>query len=186
LHPRFKGKLVTVYPHDDDAALYLFDTLVRKYGWDYMTRYMAQEPKFIQGHLGVARDVASGAALATFDATVSTVGGQKRAGQPIELAFSEADLTPVFFVTAGLFRDSPNPNAAKLYLTWLLAKEQQGRSGFFSPRADMPPPAGLKPLSSYNTANDYRAFVTNGPMIADLRKRYEAITGPVKNAGGVR
>jgi ABC-type Fe3+ transport system substrate-binding protein len=186
LHPRFKGKLITVYPHDDDAALYLFDTIVRKYGWDYMTRYLAQAPKFIQGHLGVARDVASGGSLATFDATVSTAGGQKRAGQPIELAFSDADPTPVFFVTAGLFKDGPHPNAAKLYLTWLLAKEQQGRSGFFSPRADMPPPAGLKPLAAYNIVNDYRAFVTNEAAIVDLRKRYEAITGPVTNAGGVR
>ena len=131
LAPRYKGKLITAYPHDDDATLYVFHTLIQKHGWDYVTRYMAQQPKFIQGHLGVARDVASGGSLATFDATVSTVGGLKRAGQPIEYAFSESEATPVFFVTAGLFKDAPQPNTARLYLTWLLAKEQQARSDFF-------------------------------------------------------
>ena len=50
----------------------------------------------------------------------------------------------------------------------------------------MPPPALLKPLASYNIANDYRAFVTNDALIGDLRKRFEALTGPVTNAGGVR
>ena len=186
LAPRFRGKLISAYPHDDDATLYVFHTLAQKHGWDFVTRYMAQQPAFIQGHLGVARGVASGAQLATFDATVSTLGGLKRAGQPIEIAFSETDPTPVFFVTSGIFNGAPHPNAARLYLTWLLAREQQQRSGFFSPRADMPPPAGLKPLASYNIANDYREFVTNGALIADLRKKFEALTGPVANAGGVR
>ena len=86
LKPAFKGKLVSAYPHDDDATLYAFYTITQKYGWDYVTRYMAQQPQFIQGHLGVARAIAAGTALATFDATVSTVGGLKRAGQPIDLA----------------------------------------------------------------------------------------------------
>ncbi len=186
LAPRFRGKLITAYPHDDDATLYLFHTLMRKHGDDFATRYMAQQPQFIQGHLGVARAVAAGTALATFDATVSTLGGLKRAGQPIDFAFSESDPTPVFFVTAGIFGGAPHPNAARLYLTWLLAKEQQQRSGFFSPRNDVPPPAGLKPLASYNIANGYRDFVTNETLLAGLRKKFEALTGPVTNAGGVR
>ncbi len=186
LKPQFKGKLITAYPHDDDATLYVFYNIIQKFGWDYIRDYMAQQPQFIQGHLGVARGIAAGTALATFDATVSTVGGLKRAGQNIEFAFSETEPTPLFFVTAGLFKGSPHPNAAKLYLTWLLAKEQQERSGFFSPRADLPPPNGLKPLSQYSTVNGYREFVTDHALIHDLRTKFEALTGPVTNAGGVR
>ena len=44
------------------------------------------------------------------------------------MAFSAADETPVFTVTGGIFKDAPHPNAAKLYLTWYLAKEQQAGS----------------------------------------------------------
>ena len=33
LKPAFHDKLISVYPHDDDAALYLFHLIVQKYGW---------------------------------------------------------------------------------------------------------------------------------------------------------
>jgi ABC-type Fe3+ transport system substrate-binding protein len=185
LKPQFVGKLITCYPADDDATLYLFHTIVQKYGWDYMDRYMASKPSFVQGHLGVARGVGAGTSIATFDAT-STVDGLKRAGQPIEPVFSEQDATPLFTVTAGIFKDAPHPNAAKLFLTWYMAKEQQSRIGVFSARVDVPPPAGLKPLFSYNIANQYREFVSDEKTLAELRRRFESLTGPVVNAGGVR
>jgi ABC-type Fe3+ transport system substrate-binding protein len=186
LKPSFAGHAVTAYPADDDATLYVFDTIVRKYGWGFMDKYMATRPTFIQGHLGVLRRVASGDSLATFDATVTTAGGLKRAGEPIEIVFSDVDPVPVFTITAGIFKDAPHPNAAKLYLDWYMAKEQQSRTGTFSARTDVPPPAGLKPLSSYTLENNYRAFVTDDAQLTTLRKRFEAYTGPVENKGGVR
>jgi ABC-type Fe3+ transport system substrate-binding protein len=60
LKPMFAGRVITVYPADDDAALYLFHLIVQKYGWGWMDKYMATKPNFIQGHLPVARSVASG------------------------------------------------------------------------------------------------------------------------------
>jgi ABC-type Fe3+ transport system substrate-binding protein len=186
LKPMFSGKLITVYPSDDDAALYLFHTIVEKYGWDYMAKYMAGKPNFIQGHLLVSRSIADGENLATFDATLSTAGGLKRQGRPIDIAFSAADDTPVFTVTAGIFKGAPHPNMAKLYLQWYMAKEQQSRTGVFSPRSDVPPPQGLQPLTSYRIANRYRDFVSDEARLLDLRKRFEAYTGPVVNRGGVR
>jgi ABC-type Fe3+ transport system substrate-binding protein len=186
LKPMFQGKLISVYPHDDDAALYLFHLIVQKYGWSWMDRYMANKPNFVQGHLLVSRSVASGENIATLDATNSTTTAIRRSGAPIELVFSEADETPVFTLTGGIFKDAPHPNAAKLYLTWFLAKEQQSRLGTFSSRADVPPPEGLKPLASYKIANAFREFMIEDKLIADLRKRMEAYTGPVVNKGGVR
>jgi ABC-type Fe3+ transport system substrate-binding protein len=76
----------------------------------------------------------------------------------------------VFLVGAAIFKDAPHPHAAKLYLTWYLAKEQQSRNGTFSPRADVPPP-GLAPLSSYNIDNRFRALVSDEPRLMELRKR---------------
>jgi ABC-type Fe3+ transport system substrate-binding protein len=185
LKPVFAGKLITVYPHDDDAALYLFHLIVQKYGWSYMDRYMANKPNFIQGHLPVARSVAEGSNAATLDAT-SSAWPFKRAGQPVEVAFSDVDETPVFTLTGGIFKDAPHPNAARLYLSWYLAKEQQSRLGTFSPRTDVPPPEGFRPLTSYKIANAYREFMLDDKLIADLRKRMEGYVGPIVNQGGVR
>lgn len=185
LKPVFRGRLISVYPHDDDAALYLFHLIVKKYGWDYMDRYMANQPSFIQGHLPVARSVASGENMATLDAS-SSIWPFKRAGQPVEVLFSPVDETPVFTLTGGVFKDAPHPNAAKLYLSWYLAKEQQTRLGTFSSRLDVPPPPGFQPLASYKIANNYREFITDEKLVADLRKRFEGYTGPAVNRGGVR
>ncbi len=116
LAPMFAGKVITVYPADDDATLYLFHLIVQKYGWGCMDKYMATKPNFIQGHLPVARSVASGENIATFDAS-SSVWPFKREGK-LEIVWSPVDETPVFTLTGGIFRDAPHPNAAKLYLTF--------------------------------------------------------------------
>ena len=184
LKPMFAGSVITVYPADDDAALYLYHLIVQKYGWGWMDKYMANKPNFIQGHLPVARSVASGENIATFDAS-SSVWPFKREGK-LEIVWSPVDETPVFTLTGGIFKDAPHPNAAKLYLTWFLAREQQSRLGSFSSRVDVPPPEGFQPLASYKIANNYREFMTNDKLVADLRKRFEGYTGPPVNKGGVR
>jgi ABC-type Fe3+ transport system substrate-binding protein len=186
LKPQFAGKIVTAYPADDDATLYAFDTIVAQYGWDYMTKYMAQRPNFIQGHLDVLRSVASGVNAVTFDSTSSTTGALKKSGQPIDFAFPARDTMPTFFVTAGIFKAAPHPNAAKLFLDWYMATPQQSRLGTFSARTDVDPPAGLKPLSAYKIAAGYRQFVSDTQTLAALRRKFESFTGPVVNKGGVR
>ena len=185
LKPQFAGKIVTAYPADDDATLFVFNDIVKKYGWGYMKKYMANKPNFIQGHLGELKSIADGTNIVTFDATNSTTGALKKAGQPIEFAFPTSDVMPTFFITAGIFKGAPHPNAAKLFLTWYLAKDQQARTGSFSARTDVPPPAGLKPLSSYKIDTGYQKLVTDR-NIAALRKKFESYTGPVVNKGGVR
>jgi ABC-type Fe3+ transport system substrate-binding protein len=186
LKPQFAGKLVTAYPADDDATLYVFATIVDKYGWIYMDKYMAAKPNFIQGHLPELRSVADGRNAVTFDSTSSTTGALKKAGQPIDFAFPESDVMPTFFVTAGIFKDAPHPNAARLFLNWYMAKEQQSRLGTFSARSDVDPPAGLKPLAAYNIAAGYRQFVSDDERLVELRRKMETYTGPVVNTGGVR
>jgi ABC-type Fe3+ transport system substrate-binding protein len=184
LKPLFAGSIITCYPADDDATLYLFHVIIQKYGWGWMDRYTASKPNFVQGHLPVARSVAAGENSFTFDAS-SSVWPFRREGK-LEVVWSPVDETPVFTLTGGIFKDAPHPNAAKLYLTWFLAKEQQSRVGSFSSRADVPSPEGFKPLTSYKIANNYREFVTDEKLITELRQRMERLTGPPVNKGGVR
>jgi ABC-type Fe3+ transport system substrate-binding protein len=168
----FQGRLISTDPTEDDASLLTFRGIVEKYGWDFMDKYMAQKPSFVTtGHAAVSNAIAAGEKLATFDST-STTPRLKAQGKPIEPVFSQSDPTPVFLVGAAIFKDAPHPNAAKLYLTWYLAKEQQSRSGTFSPRADVPPPPGLAPLSSYNIDRGFRALVSDESGLRELRQRF--------------
>jgi ABC-type Fe3+ transport system substrate-binding protein len=186
LKPEFRGKMIACYPHDDDITLYLFYTVVQRYGWDWMTKYMANGAQFIQGHLGVSRGLASGESVVSIDSNPNFSLREQRNGKPVEISFSKIDPTPVWAQTAATFKDSPHPNAARLFLSWFLEKEQQSKLDTWSPRKDVAPPAGLPPLFSLKLANKYPAFIGNTELVADLRKRFEALTGPVQKKGGVK
>jgi ABC-type Fe3+ transport system substrate-binding protein len=186
LKPMFAGKVVTAYPADDDVTLWVFNHIVQKYGWGYMDKYMAQKPTFIQGHLGEQRSIGSGQNIATFDSILDITDGLKRQGQPVDSHIPTGDALPIWPLQGAIFKDAPHPNAAKLFLSWLLAPEQQSKLPTWSPRSDVPPPAGYKPILSYKVANDYRAFLTDQTKVAELRKKFEGFSGPIVNSGGVR
>jgi ABC-type Fe3+ transport system substrate-binding protein len=186
LKSRFKGKLVTAYPADDDATLFVFTNIVQKYGWGYMDQYMKQQPKFIQGHLGVARSLGSGESFVSFDNTLGSTLAVQREGGKVALTAPTDDFLPVFFTAEAIFKGAPHPNAAKLFVSWLLSKDWQGKAEAYSSRDDVPAPAGLPSLSTYRLDNRYVEFVSGAEQRADLRKRFERFTGPVTNTGGVR
>ena len=172
LKPMFKGRLITSDPSDDDAGLMAFHAIVDKYGWDYMTKYMAMAPHFTRdGHAVVSNAVAAGDALATFDST-STTPRLIAAGKPIQMVLSQADPTPVFLVAGAIFAGAPHPNAAKLFLDWYLAPDQQRRNGAFSARSDVPPPQGFRPLSAYNLDRSFRALHSDPVKLAALKRRF--------------
>lgn len=185
LDPKWKGKLVFTYPHDDDTTLFLFEMLADKYGWNYILDVMKQEPKFVQGHLGVSKAIASGEALVSFDVT-SSADNLRRAGQPIARAYSMEDETPVTTLTMGILKDAPHPNGAKLYMNWLMAKEQQGRSLNYSARMDVGPPAEFPDLKTIKVNTNYIPFLSSEEKLVKLRAKYEQLIGPVKNTGGVK
>jgi ABC-type Fe3+ transport system substrate-binding protein len=186
LKPQFRGKAVTPYPADDDATLWLFHHVVQKYGWEWMDKYMANKPNFIQGHLGQQRSIASGQNFVAIDSIFNITEPMKKEGKPVASHFSTVDATPIWPLTGAIFKKAPHPNAARLFMSWLLEPEQQATTGTWSARRDVPPPAGYKPIFSYKVVNDYRDFLTNETQLIELRKRFEHYTGPVVNVGGVR
>ena len=158
LKPEFKGKLITAYPSDDDAALYAFYTIVQKYGWRYMKQYMSQQPKFVRGHLGVARAIASGENIATFDSSMTAVVAAQRAGGKLAIVAPTDDAMPVFFNAEGILKDAPHPNAAKLLLEYEYSDEGQlaYAQGFVHPiRTNVSLPADL--LAKFPPADAYKS-----------------------------
>ena len=87
LKPQFSGKIVTPYPADDDVTLWVFHHIVQKYGRDYMDKYMAMKPNFIQGHLGQQRSIASGQNVVAFDSIYDIINELKRHGAPVDAHF---------------------------------------------------------------------------------------------------
>ena len=87
---------------------------------------------------------------------------------------------PIYPITTGIFAKAPHPNAAKLFLTFAVSKEQQQRmaaNGTISVRPDVTPPPGLQPLSSYRIADGYIDFISDEAKTKELRKRFEGYIG---------
>jgi ABC-type Fe3+ transport system substrate-binding protein len=186
LKPQFNGKVVAAYPADDDVTLWVFYHIVQKYGWGYMDKYMATKPNFIQGHLGEQRSIGSGQNLVTFDSILDITSVLKRQGQPVDTHIPTVDPLPIWPFLGAIFKGAPHPNAAKLFISWLLSPDVQSKLPTWSSRSDVPPPAGYQPILSYKVVNDYRDFLSDQKKVAGLRKKFEAYSGPIVNSGGVR
>ena len=184
LKPQFRGQLVTCYPNDDDATLYAYALIAQQHGADFLKKYMANQPYFAQGHRDVAARVKAGDSAISFDITNGSQGAGPGGG--LKIALPAKDKIPVFFTAGGILKKAPHPNAAKLYLAWQLSKEQQARfPALYSPRRDMPAPQGLPPLTSKQFANNYRDFLGDGKRVAEIRKNYAGLVGPVVNKATV-
>jgi ABC-type Fe3+ transport system substrate-binding protein len=183
--PEFKGQIITTYPHVDDVTLYLYSIIEDRHP-DFLDKLKPNALSFVRGHLGVTRAIAAGDKSLSFDVVAKDAADAAAAGKPIALAESESEPMPVWAQIAGVFREAPHPNAAKLFVAWYLQPEQQRRIGYWSSRSDVGPPAGLKPLSSYNLANAYRSFIMDEARAKSLRQKYEAFTGPVTGSGTYR
>ena len=181
LDPRWHGNIIIGYPSADEVVLYLMSTIVDKYGWDFMPRLMANEPRFVFGHVGVTKMVGEGQYAVTFDAINKLASDEKVAGLPIELAIADEDPMPLWPQSAGILAGSPNPNAAALYIDWYLRPEQQVKVnglGSWSPRNDIVVPPDLKPLSDCTLADGLLEFMMDRDTVADLKQRFEKFTGP--------
>jgi ABC-type Fe3+ transport system substrate-binding protein len=149
--PRFKGRIASSYPNDDDAVLYLYKLYADAYGWDWIARLAAQDPQFARGSFTPAAAVTakqkligiggSGSLTAPATAPVRWVAP---AGQPF-MAWGQR---------AAILKDAAHPTAAKLYLNWQLSAARQAASpNGWSVRTDVTPAGGLKPIWTYPNAN---------------------------------
>lgn len=161
LRPEFKGKIVLTYPTDDDAVLFWFKQVVDKYGWDYMDALARQEPIYVRGTQAPADMVESGEATVTF----STDGGLVPSeGTASRFVLPKADPFVAWPQQAAILKSAKHPEAAKLYLSWLLDKDTQKNVWYmWSVRTDVEPPKGYKPIWEYKNG-DPTAF---GKFLSD-------------------
>lgn len=172
LHPRLKGKLVLVYPHDDDAVLFQFERIVAAHGWDYVNKLMAQDVQWVRG---------------TATARTAVSEGRKLAGpfvppadSPIRFQLPRRDVFLSWAQTGAIFREAPHKAAARLYLSWMCSKEATAaRTTQWSVRRDIPAPGGYNMVGSYNTdPQAFRKFMQDRARIERLKTQFELMIGP--------
>jgi iron(III) transport system substrate-binding protein len=122
LEPRWNGQLAF-----EQTAIEWFSTLLRYWGEDkglaFMRRLAAQNLKILNGNTLLTQLVAAGEHAAAVSLNGPRVELTKRRGAPID--WVALDPTVVDVVVLGIGANAPHPNAAKLYLNFVLSKEVQ-------------------------------------------------------------
>ena len=100
----------------------------------------------------------------------------KEAGRPVEPVYA-TEGSPLIIGPNGIFKSSPNPNAAKLFQAFCLGREAQqliiDAGGLRSVHPDTQEKAGRKPLKDIKTMKDDAAAVEQ--QSEQIKSRYSKI-----------
>jgi len=148
LDPKYKGKLIA-----DDArfagpgqATFTFFYLHPDLGPNFIRALAKQEIAVFRDYIQEIDSVAKGRHLVLIGVSDIAAEERKEKGIPIDI-INPRTLKEASDVSPGsggvsLFNRAPNPNAAKVYLNWLLSKEGQTGfarvNGYISARLDVP------------------------------------------------
>src|SRR5262249_29519119 len=112
-------------------------------GWKYIEALGKNQPVLERGHAGMAQKVAAGeyaGAVEMSDFHLHAIRGAS-SGVPVRGVWPHEGV-PSEAWTAGILRRAPHPNAARLFLDFLLSRDGQGiyvkTMGWSSARADVP------------------------------------------------
>jgi iron(III) transport system substrate-binding protein len=122
LEPKWKGKLLMEGTKAEWFAGML-QILGQERGMKYMRELAKQQPSPREGHELLAQLVAAGEGFFDINIPASSVERVKERGAPID--WIALGPVPAVMVGAGLATGSPHPNAAKLFLDFLLTREGQ-------------------------------------------------------------
>lgn len=176
LGPEYAGKLALTLPNDDDAVLYVYDALEKRFGTSFLERLRDQHPTWVRGTAAPAALIGTGPEfLGNVTGYGTDEGAPSKAFTPIDEPF----LT--WIQRAALFEQSDSQAAGRLFLAFLASAEHQSVYPGWRTRDDVPPPDGLRPLASYaNTSTAaFTEWMSDRAAVAATRDRMEQLFGAV-------
>jgi iron(III) transport system substrate-binding protein len=150
LDKKWTGKIVKAHPGYSGTIMTVTFQLSRALGWDFFQKLGQQRVMQVQSAAEPPKKVAQG------ERPIAADGGEyfmlqiRDQGGAIEPVYP-SEGTPSIPGGAAVIVDAPHPNAARLFVSWLLSRDGQqllvdtGWLRSFHP--DVKPKAGMKPLS---------------------------------------
>jgi iron(III) transport system substrate-binding protein len=152
LDPKFKHRVAIAHPAFSGYFGQWVLAMRRQYGWSFFEKLAANNPRIGRsGNDPITMLNAGECAVGTGPASTSTVTASR--GNPIGIVYPE-DGTVLTVGPSAVVAAAPHPNAARLFLEWLLSRDYADacRDWSLEPvRADAEPLPGLKPISEIKT-----------------------------------
>ncbi|SJL15478.1 uncharacterized protein ARMOST_18976 [Armillaria ostoyae] len=182
LDSKWKNRIVSVYPNDDDAVLFEFYKIQQTHGWQAIYDFIAQGINWVRGTATPSTVLLSGGPEAV---TFTTATGFPDASSGVVEQLppdSDSSALVIWAQRAAIFNTAEHPAAAKLYMNWLLSVDYQTvlASGGWSVRNDVPPKEGLKPLAEYGSMLDTKPFdewMLDRELVERFRMQFEQLLG---------
>ena len=124
LDPKWKGKIVKAHPAYSGNIMTTTFALSRLLGWGFYEKLGTQRVLQVQSSTEPPKKVALGERPVMIDGNEYNLFLLKKQGAPIEAVYAEEGTT-LCPGMAGIMKDAPHPNAARLFASYLFSLEAQ-------------------------------------------------------------
>lgn len=176
LDPKWTGKIVKAHPGYSGTILTATYQISRDLGWEFFEKLAKQKIMQVQSASDPPKKLALGERAIMADGIEYGMFQAKESGKPVELIYP-TEGTPLIVGPNAVFKQAPNPNAARLLQSFMFSAECQQLSidygGLRSAHALTKEKAGRTPLSQIKLMkDDAEAVEKHG---TEIKKRYSQI-----------
>jgi iron(III) transport system substrate-binding protein len=157
LDPKWAGKMVKAHPGYSGTIMTATYQMSRDLGWQYFEKLSKQRVMQVQSSADPPKKLALGERAVMADGNEYNIFQLKEAGQPVEPVYA-TEGSPLIVGPNGIFKNAPNPNAARLFQNYCFTAECQqlivDAGGLRSIHPQVKEKPGRKPWKDIKTMKD--------------------------------
>jgi iron(III) transport system substrate-binding protein len=173
LDPKWAGKMVKAHPGYSGTIMTATYQISRDLGWEYLEKLSKQRIMQVQSASDPPKKLALGERSVMADGVEYVALQQKEGGKPVEPVYA-TEGTPLIIGPNAIFKQAPNPNAARLFQNFSFSPECQqlcvDAGGMRSAHPLAKEKAGRVPFKSIKLMKDDAAAVEK--MSEEIKSRY--------------
>lgn len=178
LDPKWRNRIVKAHPGYSGTIMTGTHALSEALGWEYFEKLGKQRIMQVQSSTEPPKKLAQGERSVMADGNEYNMFMLKESGVPVEVVYA-TEGTPIAIGHAGLLKNAPHPNAAKLFYAFLFSRDTQQLisdvGGLRSFHPEVKEKEGRTPLSKIKILYSDPAKLE--PQIEEVKKRYEVNFG---------
>src|SRR5664280_1714949 len=162
LDPKWKGKIVKAHPGYSGTIMTATYQMQRDLGWTWFEQLAKQNIMQVQSSADPPKKLDLGERAVMADGNEYNIFQLKEKGRPVEPVYA-TEGSPLIIGPNGIFKGSPNPNAAKLFQSFCFSRDAQQLiidvGGLRSVHPQTQEKPGRKPFKDIKTMKDDAAAV---------------------------
>jgi iron(III) transport system substrate-binding protein len=178
LDPKWTGKIVKAHPGYSGTIMTATYQMARDLGWDYFEKLAKQRVMQVQSSADPPKKLALGERAVMADGNEYNMFVEKEKGSPVEIVYA-TEGSPLIVGPNGLFKNAPNPNAARLFQSFCFSPEAQQLiidvGGLRSLHPQVKEKPGRKPFGEIKKMKDDPAAVEK--TSEQIKARYSKLFG---------